>query len=52
MGDINGILEQIEKLKQIDKQLIPFANHIAKLAKTYKDEAICELVKPYLEEET
>ncbi|EDN71173.1 Response regulator receiver [Beggiatoa sp. PS] len=48
MGDINGILEQVEQLKQADDQLIPFANKITQLAKEFEDEQICKLVEPYL----
>jgi PAS domain S-box-containing protein len=48
MGDINGILQQVQGLKQIDEQLVPLANHIAKLANNYKDDVICELVKPHI----
>jgi len=48
MGDVNGILEQVEQLKQISHQLVPLANQIAQLAKDFEDEEICELLKPYL----
>ena len=48
MGDVNGILEQVEKLKQISHQLVPLANQIAQLAKDFEDEQICELLQPYL----
>ncbi len=48
MGDINGILEQVELLKKESEQFQPFANKIAQLAKEFEDEQICELVKPYL----
>jgi PAS domain S-box-containing protein len=48
MGDINGILEQVEQLKQMSDQFVPLGNKIAKLAKEFEDEQICELVQPYL----
>lgn len=48
MGDVNGILEQIEKLKQLDEQLVPVANRIAELAKEFENEQICEFVEPYM----
>jgi CheY-like chemotaxis protein len=48
MGDVNGILEQVEELKQISHQLVPLANQIAQLAKDFEDEQICELLQPYL----
>ena len=48
MGDINGILEQVERLKNQSEQFQPLANKIAQLAKVFEDEQICELVKPYL----
>jgi PAS domain S-box-containing protein len=47
-GDINGILEQADKLKQMDQQLVPFAKKVMQLAKKFEDEQICELVKPLL----
>jgi PAS domain S-box-containing protein len=49
MGDINGILKQVEQLKQINGQLMPFANKIEQLAKEFEDEQICKLVEPYLQ---
>ncbi len=48
MGDIKGILEQVEQLKQMSDQFLPLGNKIAKLAKEFEDEQICELVQPYL----
>jgi len=47
MGDINGILEQAEQLKQTD--YLFFAEKIIQLANNFDDEEICELVKPYIE---
>jgi PAS domain S-box-containing protein len=49
IGDINGILEYVAQLKQIDEQLGPLANKITQLAKEFEDEKICELVEPYLQ---
>ncbi len=48
MGDIGGILEEIYKLEQSDKQLIPFCREIRQLAKAFDEEEICELVEQYL----
>lgn len=47
-GDIHGLLEQVEFLKQTDEQLIPLANKIAQLVNEIEIEPICELVKPYM----
>ena len=46
MGDINGILEQAEQLKQTDCR--PLAEKIIKFANNFDDEEICELVRPYV----
>jgi PAS domain S-box-containing protein len=48
-GDIKGILEETDKLEQTNQQLIPFCQKIRQLAKTFDEEQICELVKPYTE---
>ncbi|MDM8566611.1 PAS domain S-box protein [Candidatus Halobeggiatoa sp. HSG11] len=46
MGDVNGILEQAEKLKQTDCNSL--AEKIIQLANNFDDEEICELVRPYI----
>ena len=46
MGDINGILEQAEQLKQTDCR--PLAEKIIKFANNFDDEEICDLVRPYV----
>ncbi|HHB91842.1 MAG TPA: PAS domain S-box protein [Thioploca sp.] len=46
MGDINGILEQAEQLKQTDCH--PLAEKIIQFANDFNDEEICKLVKPYI----
>jgi signal transduction histidine kinase/DNA-binding NarL/FixJ family response regulator len=47
-GDISGILVQIKKLEQSDKQLVPFVNQVRQLAKNFDEEQICNLVERYL----
>ncbi len=47
IGDINGILEQVDKLKNLAETHL-LADKIAQLANDFDDEQICELVKPYL----
>ncbi|EDN65802.1 two-component hybrid sensor and regulator [Beggiatoa sp. PS] len=49
MGDIGGILEEIDQFEQSDKKLIPFCRKIRQLANTFDEEQICELVEPYKE---
>ena len=49
MGDIGGILEEIDQFEQSDKKLIPFCRKIRQLAKAFNEEKICELVEPYKE---
>ncbi|MCK5878117.1 MAG: response regulator, partial [Candidatus Marithrix sp.] len=46
MGDINGILEQAEQLKQMN--LNSLAKKIIQLANNFDDEEICNLVRPYV----
>jgi len=48
MGDIRGILEEADKLEQLNKQLRPFLNKIRQLAKNFAEEEICELVQKYM----
>ncbi len=47
-GNISGIHEESERLRQIDRQYAHFADTIAQLADAFEDEAIVNLVKPYL----
>jgi len=49
MGDISGILEQAEQLKQMDKKFEPLANKIQKLANYLDITGLLELTKPTLE---
>jgi CheY-like chemotaxis protein len=45
IGDINGILEYLDKLEQDDGQLVPFARQIRQWAKSFKLETICEFLE-------
>jgi CheY-like chemotaxis protein len=47
MGDIGGILEELEQLEQANPQILPFTRKIHKLAKSFKEQQICEFVEPY-----
>jgi len=47
MGDIGGILEEIDQFEQSDKKLLPFCRKIHELAKAFDEEKICQLVEPY-----
>jgi PAS domain S-box-containing protein len=49
MGDIHGILEELEKLEPTNQQLIPFCRQIREFAKAFDEEAICQLIEQYLE---
>ncbi len=51
MGDIGGIIEEVEKLEQSDQQLKPFLHQIRQLAKAFDEEQLCELIEPYLNKE-
>ncbi len=48
MGDIGGIIEQLEQLEQSDEQLVPFCRFIRQLAKNFDEEQICHLVEQYI----
>lgn len=48
-GYISGIEESANQLKQLDPKYTAFANKVLELAEEFEDEAIVELVKPYLE---
>ena len=50
VGNVNGILEQTDKLEQMDTQLVPIANQIRQLADNFKIREIRELVQPYMEQ--
>ncbi|OUD13932.1 sensor histidine kinase [Thioflexithrix psekupsensis] len=47
MGDITGILSQIEALAQRDSRLQDFADRVRALAQAFDEEAICRLIEPY-----
>ncbi len=48
-GDVMAIIEQVEQLKPTDKALESLLEEIQQLAKNYRTDDVCELVKPYLE---
>jgi len=50
MGDIGGIIEEVEKLEQSDQQLKPFTHQLRQLAKAFDEEQLCELIEPYVSE--
>jgi signal transduction histidine kinase/CheY-like chemotaxis protein/Asp-tRNA(Asn)/Glu-tRNA(Gln) amidotransferase C subunit len=52
IGDIEGIFEFVEQLKQLDKQLVPVATRICELANQFDNEKICELAQKSLEKTT
>ncbi len=45
IGDINGILEEVEKLEELGEAIKPLAHKIRQLAKNFELEKICELAK-------
>lgn len=47
-GYISGIQQSANQIKQLDPQYAAFANQVLKLAEEFEDEAIIELIKPYL----
>ncbi len=48
MGDIGGILKEVEQLEKTDRQLLPLTRKLIQLARSFDDAAICELVQQYM----
>ncbi|HAA30231.1 MAG TPA: hypothetical protein DCE56_24290 [Cyanobacteria bacterium UBA8553] len=48
MGDIQGILQQADKLEKLDNQLVPFATQIRQLAKSFKLKQLREIIQQSL----
>ncbi|MEH2142000.1 response regulator [Nostoc sp.] len=46
-GNIRGIRDQAEKLKQVDENLTPFAEQLQQLAKTFQIEKVREFIRLY-----
>ncbi|MDZ7959249.1 MAG: ATP-binding protein [Aulosira sp. DedQUE10] len=46
-GNIKGIREQAEKLKQLDEKFIPFAQELLQLAKSFQIDKIREFIQVY-----
>jgi PAS domain S-box-containing protein len=49
MGDIGGILEEIDRLEESDEQLVPFCDFVRQLAKSFDEEQICNLLEQYVQ---
>jgi CheY-like chemotaxis protein len=50
-GDLRGIIEQTTRLEALDRQWIPFASHLRKLAKAFKGKQVLEFLKHYQRKE-
>lgn len=48
MGDVQGILAQLEELEKSDGHLCPFNSEMRRMAKDYSMKKIREFLKPYL----
>jgi predicted ATPase/signal transduction histidine kinase/FixJ family two-component response regulator/tRNA A-37 threonylcarbamoyl transferase component Bud32 len=46
-GDLRSIAQRAAKLEELDKQLLPFANHLHQLAKEFKGKKIVDFIKQY-----
>ncbi|AFZ35265.1 ATP-binding region ATPase domain protein [Stanieria cyanosphaera PCC 7437] len=44
-GDLRGIVTRVNRLEELDRQWIPFATHLRKLAKDFKGKQIREFLK-------
>lgn len=49
MGDMAGLEERAEKLRQLDEKYGPFAERLGSLARNFEDEKALALVKEYME---
>ncbi|MDM8558729.1 ATP-binding protein [Candidatus Parabeggiatoa sp. HSG14] len=49
MGDIGGIVEELDSIEQSDKRLFPFCHQVRQLAKTFDEGKICDLIEPYVQ---
>ncbi|MBE9003613.1 response regulator [Fortiea sp. LEGE XX443] len=47
-GYIMGIQEEIDRIQKLDSKYVKFTNTILKLIEEFEDEAIVEMLKPYL----
>lgn len=47
MGDLRGVVKQIEVFEQNNQQLKPFADKIRHLVKNFEEEKICNLIEQY-----
>ncbi|GAC1503623.1 MAG: hypothetical protein NVS2B14_16370 [Chamaesiphon sp.] len=47
MGDLQGIVEQADRLEQLNEKWIPFAAHLRQLAKGFEENQILEFIKQY-----
>ena len=52
MGDIKGICEQANEIRQLDEQFAPFAQQLLQLADGFQEKQILEFVKRYVGEES
>jgi predicted ATPase/signal transduction histidine kinase/DNA-binding NarL/FixJ family response regulator/tRNA A-37 threonylcarbamoyl transferase component Bud32 len=46
-GDLRSIIQQAEKLKELDQQWVGFANHVQQLAKSFKGKQLREFLKEH-----
>ncbi|BAY09132.1 hybrid sensor histidine kinase/response regulator [Calothrix sp. NIES-2098] len=46
-GDIRGVIQQAEKLKELNEQWLDFASHVIQLAKGFKGKQLREFLKKY-----
>jgi CheY-like chemotaxis protein len=50
MGDLMGIVEQADRLEQLDRQWIPFATHLRQLAKNFEEIKLLDFIEQYREQ--
>ena len=47
-GFMADIQQEANRLKQLDRQFVPFANKLLELSQRFDDEAILNLLEPYV----
>jgi hypothetical protein len=47
MGDLKAVVEQTQRLKQLDPRWDPFTSQLQQLAKSFKGKQVIEFIKQY-----
>ncbi|OQW93444.1 MAG: hypothetical protein BWK79_11055, partial [Beggiatoa sp. IS2] len=50
MGDMQGILERVDKLEQENSELAAFTKKLRQMAKDFQEELICEFIQQIIQQ--